>query len=90
MRYIAPITFESFTANPEDAMAKGQMRSNKEKKKPKQDKNKDERRRRPLAVRRHAQPDEPKPVRQEVLARTLQSCRRKTNARVLRTLWMNL
>jgi hypothetical protein len=32
---------ESFTANPEDAMAKGQMRSNKEKKKPKQDKNKD-------------------------------------------------
>jgi hypothetical protein len=26
--------------NPEDAMAKGQMRSNKEKKKPKQDKNK--------------------------------------------------
>ena len=28
-------------ANPEDAMAKGQMRSNKEKKKPKQDKNKD-------------------------------------------------
>jgi hypothetical protein len=27
-------------ANPEDAMAKGQMRSNKEKKKPKQDKNK--------------------------------------------------
>jgi hypothetical protein len=40
MRYIARITFESFTANPEDAMAKGQMRSNKEKKKPKQDKNK--------------------------------------------------
>jgi hypothetical protein len=38
MRYIAPIAFESF--NPEDAMAKGQMRSNKEKKKPKQDKNK--------------------------------------------------
>jgi hypothetical protein len=28
------------TANPEAAMAKGQMRSNKEKKKPKQDKNK--------------------------------------------------
>jgi hypothetical protein len=28
-----------FTANPEAAMAKGQMRSNKEKKKPKQDKN---------------------------------------------------
>jgi hypothetical protein len=28
------------TANPETAMAKGQMRSNKEKKKPKQDKNK--------------------------------------------------
>ena len=27
--------------NPEEAMAKGQMRSNKEKKKPKQDKNKD-------------------------------------------------
>ena len=41
MRYIAPSAFESFTANPEDAMAKGQMRSNKEKKKPKQDKNKD-------------------------------------------------
>jgi hypothetical protein len=40
MRYIAPSAFESFTANPEDAMAKGQMRSNKEKKKPKQDKNK--------------------------------------------------
>ena len=38
MRYIAPIVFES--SNPEDAMAKGQMRSNKEKKKPKQDKNK--------------------------------------------------
>ena len=28
------------TDSPEDAMAKGQMRSNKEKKKPKQDKNK--------------------------------------------------
>jgi hypothetical protein len=39
MRYIAPSAFES--SNPEDAMAKGQMRSNKEKKKPKQDKNKD-------------------------------------------------
>jgi hypothetical protein len=38
MRYIAPFAVESFT--PEDAMAKGQMRSNKEKKKPKQDKNK--------------------------------------------------
>jgi hypothetical protein len=38
MRYIAPSAFES--SNPEDAMAKGQMRSNKEKKKPKQDKNK--------------------------------------------------
>jgi hypothetical protein len=38
MRYITPSTFESFI--PEDAMAKGQMRSNKEKKKPKQDKNK--------------------------------------------------
>jgi hypothetical protein len=34
MRYIAPIAFES--SNPEDAMAKGQMRSNKEKKKNKQ------------------------------------------------------
>jgi hypothetical protein len=31
---------ESPTENPEDAMAKGQMRGNKEKKKPKQDKNK--------------------------------------------------
>jgi hypothetical protein len=38
MRYIAPSAFES--SNLEDAMAKGQMRSNKEKKKPKQDKNK--------------------------------------------------
>jgi hypothetical protein len=35
------LAFESFTDNREDAMAKGQMRSNKEKKKPKQDKNKD-------------------------------------------------
>jgi hypothetical protein len=32
--------YESTRENPEDAMAKGQMRSNKEKKKPKQDKNK--------------------------------------------------
>jgi hypothetical protein len=35
---VAPIARES-TSNPEDGMAKGQMRSNKEKKKPKQDKN---------------------------------------------------
>jgi hypothetical protein len=40
MRYIAPSAFESSSPTPEDAMAKGQMRSNKEKKKPKQDKNK--------------------------------------------------
>jgi len=39
MGYIAPFACESPTENPEDAMAKGQMRSNKEKKKPKQDKN---------------------------------------------------
>ncbi len=37
-------------------MAKGQMRSNKEKKKPKQDKNKKKGGCRPFAVRRHAQP----------------------------------
>jgi hypothetical protein len=36
MRYAAPFTVEV----PEIAMAKGQMRSNREKKKPKQDKNK--------------------------------------------------
>jgi hypothetical protein len=46
MGYIAPFVQESPTdyqtptENPEDAMAKGQMRGNKEKKKPKQDKNK--------------------------------------------------
>jgi hypothetical protein len=40
MGYIAPFACESPTENPEDAMAKGQMRGNKEKKKPKQDKNK--------------------------------------------------
>jgi hypothetical protein len=32
--------YDSPSTTPEDAMAKGQMRSNKEKKKPKQDKNK--------------------------------------------------
>jgi hypothetical protein len=35
----ARVTRESTIDNPEDDMAKGQMRSNKEKKKPKQDKN---------------------------------------------------
>ena len=35
-----PFADESSIEHPEDAMAKGQMRSNKEKKKPKQDKNK--------------------------------------------------
>ena len=39
MSYIVPIAYDSPIDNPEDAMAKGQMRSNKEKKKPKQDKN---------------------------------------------------
>ena len=34
------VRYELPTENPEDAMAKGQMRSSKEKKKPKQDKNK--------------------------------------------------
>ena len=36
---VALIVRESTIGNPEDDMAKGQMRSNKEKKKPKQDKN---------------------------------------------------
>jgi len=36
---IAPFAYESPSEKPEDAMAKGQMRGNKEKKKPKQDKN---------------------------------------------------
>ena len=48
-------------------MAKGQMRSNKEKKKPKQDKNKKNARRRPVTVRRPCQPvqarHEPLPAR---------------------------
>jgi hypothetical protein len=35
-----PFADESFIEPTEDAMAKGQMRSNREKKKPKQDKNK--------------------------------------------------
>ena len=50
-------------------MAKGQMRSNKEKKKPKQDKNKQKGAAAPVAVRRHAQPIQARhqPVRQEVL-----------------------
>jgi hypothetical protein len=39
MGLVAPFANESPLDNPEDAMAKGQMRSNKEKKKPKQDKN---------------------------------------------------
>jgi hypothetical protein len=38
--YYVPFTGESPASNLEVAMAKGQMRSNKEKKKPKQDKNK--------------------------------------------------
>jgi hypothetical protein len=37
--YIEQLARESPSETPEDAMAKGQMRSNKEKKKPKQDKN---------------------------------------------------
>jgi hypothetical protein len=41
MGYIVPFAPESTIENRETAMAKGQMRGNKEKKKPKQDKNKD-------------------------------------------------
>jgi hypothetical protein len=37
---LTPISDESLIENTENAMAKGQMRSNKEKKKPKQEKNK--------------------------------------------------
>ena len=52
-------------------MAKGQMRSNREKKKPKQDKNKKKGAEAP--VRRHAQPGQTRhlvhePIRQEALA----------------------
>lgn len=43
MDYAAPITIESPIESPEVAMAKGQMRSNREKKKPKHDKNKKKR-----------------------------------------------
>src|SRR5215467_7344405 len=40
MGYAAPFTYRVTIEGPEVAMAKGQMRSNREKKKPKQDKNK--------------------------------------------------
>ena len=52
-------------------MAKGQMRSNKEKKKPKtRQEHKERRRRRSLAIRQHAQPEpaQRQSVRQEALA----------------------
>jgi hypothetical protein len=40
VRLRRPQTNHPYRESPEDVMAKGQMRSNKEKKKPKQDKNK--------------------------------------------------
>ena len=50
-------------------MAKGQMRGNKEKKKPKQDKNKKNALASPVPVRQYAQPGEAgyEPLREEVL-----------------------